>query len=91
MEQLGRVAFTELKIDRSFVAAMNERMEARTIVESSIHIAHRLGMVSVAEGIETAEQLDALTEAGCDVAQGYYISKPLTGEEFRALNPEGPL
>lgn len=82
MQQLSRVAFTELKIDRSFVAAMQEKREARAVVEASIDIAKRLGIKSVAEGVETAEQLKALRECGCDHAQGYFIARPSAYAEF---------
>ena len=49
------------------------------IVESTIEMAHRLGLKVVAEGVETAEQLDWLAGHGCDLTQGYHVSRPLTG------------
>ncbi|WP_372777918.1 EAL domain-containing protein [Litorivivens sp.] len=82
MQQLGRIAFTELKIDRCFVSAMLRKREAQAIVSSSIEMGRRLGMVTVGEGVETAEELAALRKAGCDVAQGYFIARPLSGEAF---------
>lgn len=82
IQQLARIAFTELKIDRSFVARMTDTSEARTIVESSIEMAHRLNICSVAEGIETQAEWNALKAAGCDIAQGYFISRPVDGPEF---------
>lgn len=85
MQQLGRVAFTELKIDRGFVAAMAEKREARAIVESSIDMAKRLGITSIAEGVETQAERDALAAAGCDLMQGYFVSKPVTEREFAVL------
>lgn len=85
MEQLGRVAFTELKIDRGFVSAMATRREARAIVESSVDMARRLGIRSVAEGIENQAEWDTLKAMGCDLGQGYFISHPLAEREFLAL------
>jgi EAL domain-containing protein (putative c-di-GMP-specific phosphodiesterase class I)/DNA-binding NarL/FixJ family response regulator len=82
MQQIGRVAFSELKIDRGFVAAMGEKREARAIVESSIDMAQRLGIKSVAEGIETQAEWDCLSAAGCDLAQGYLISPPVDEAQF---------
>lgn len=82
MQQLGRIAFTELKIDRCFVMAMLRKREARAIVSSSIEIGKQLGMVTVGEGVETAEELAALQEVGCHVAQGYFIARPLSEEAF---------
>ncbi len=82
MQHLSRVAFTELKIDRGFVAAIFETREARAIVDSSIDIAKRVGIKSVAEGVESIDELNALQEAGCDLAQGYFIAKPLALSDF---------
>jgi len=82
MQQLGRVAFTELKIDRGFVAAMADKQEARAIVESSIDMARRLRLKTVAEGVESRDEWDMVKAAGCDVAQGYFISRPVSGPEF---------
>ena len=85
MQQLSRVAFTELKIDRSFVSLMATKREARAIIESSINIANRLGIKCVAEGVETEQELSALKESGCDLAQGYFIAKPIAFDEFVEL------
>lgn len=85
IQQLARIAFTELKIDRSFVARMTEKREARAIVEASIDMAHRLDILSVAEGIESQAEWNALKRAGCKVGQGYFISRPVDGNQFVAL------
>lgn len=85
IQQLARVAFTELKIDRSFVARMTDKKEARAIVEASIDMARRLGIQSVAEGIETQSEWNALKQAGCSVAQGYFISRPVDADQFLGL------
>jgi len=56
----------------------------RTILESALHLAKRMNLVSVAEGIEREEEWTLLKSLGCDMAQGYYISPPVSGEEFPA-------
>ncbi len=78
LTQLHRLPFTELKIDRSFVSLMDEDKDALAITLSIIDLCKRLGLKVVAEGIETASQYAQLVEAGCDVGQGYFISRPLT-------------
>lgn len=90
MQQLGRIAFTELKIDRGFVSDMLEKHEARAIVESSIDISRRLGIDCVAEGVETRCQWTALKDAGCGIAQGYFIAGPVEEDAFVALCAERP-
>jgi EAL domain-containing protein (putative c-di-GMP-specific phosphodiesterase class I) len=85
MQQLGRIAFSELKIDRGFVSAMADTRQARAIVESSIDMARRLGITAVAEGIETQAEWDALRAAGCTQAQGYFVSRPVAEADFVAL------
>ncbi len=85
MQQLSRVAFTELKIDRSFVSLMQNKREAKAIIQTSIDIASRLGIKSVAEGVETVSEFNALKQCGCDLAQGYYIARPLESIEFVEL------
>jgi len=77
LERLQRFAFTELKIDRRFVAAAASDAEARGIVESNVGLARSLGLRTVAEGIETAADLRLMIELGCDSAQGYYIARPM--------------
>ncbi len=85
IQQLARIAFTELKIDRSFVARITDKKEARAIVEASIDMAHRLEILSVAEGIETQAEWNALRAAGCKIGQGYFISRPVDGAQFVSL------
>ena len=77
LAQLRDVPFTELKIDRGFVHGARSNQNIRPILEGSIGIAKRLGLVCVAEGIETAEDFEFLREIGCDVGQGYFIAKPM--------------
>jgi EAL domain-containing protein (putative c-di-GMP-specific phosphodiesterase class I)/FixJ family two-component response regulator len=82
MQQLSRCPFTELKIDRTFVNGASERPNRRAILESSIDIGHRLGAVTVAEGVETLADWVLLQELGCDIAQGYLIAKPMAPTEL---------
>jgi diguanylate cyclase (GGDEF)-like protein len=74
---LKRLPVDELKIDKSFVAHMARDENDAAIVRSTIGLAHDLGLSVVAEGIEDQETWDLLTALGCDVAQGYFISRPL--------------
>jgi EAL domain-containing protein (putative c-di-GMP-specific phosphodiesterase class I) len=81
---LYRLPFSELKIDRSFVSEMTRSDEARLIVESTIQLAHGLGLEVCAEGVETREAYDALAALGCDRAQGYLIGRPLDAGQMPA-------
>lgn len=83
MQQLTRVPFTELKIDKSFVSD-SANPSSRVVVESSIQMARKLRVRSVAEGVEKREEWDMLHAMGCDVAQGYFIAKPMALEDFLA-------
>ena len=82
MQQLARVPFTELKIDQCFVTGCAQNRAARVIVDVSLALACGLGLKAVAEGIETQEDWDTLRAAGCDIAQGYFISRPLEAAAF---------
>ncbi len=79
---LKRLPTNELKIDKAFVMDMLINENDRLIVKSIINLAHNLGYSVVAEGIEDSEAYEYLKGLGCETAQGYYISKPLTVEEF---------
>lgn len=74
-----------LKIDRAFIADIRNSHDDAVIVDSTISLAHNLGMRVVAEGIETKEQLVHLKTAGCDEVQGYYFSRPVSAEQIQAL------
>lgn len=89
LQQLARVAFTEIKLDQSFIRSAATQQAARIILESSIDMAKKLGVVTVAEGIETEQDWDLLLELGCDLAQGYLIAKPLESREFLTWAPIG--
>lgn len=74
--------FDILKIDMSFIRKIGENPKTKSIVHSIIGMAHEIGMKTVAEGVETEEQVSFLRQSGCDYIQGYYYSKPLPEEEF---------
>jgi len=77
MQQLARLPFSQLKIDRSFVSNMQGSEESRTIVDATIGLAHRLGLTALAEGVEDRSTLDLLRELNCDEFQGFYIAPPM--------------
>lgn len=79
---LKRLPVSELKIDQSFVKAMESEQNDAKIVRSTIDLAHNLGLSVVAEGVETQAILDALYQLNCDEAQGYFMSRPLPIAEF---------
>lgn len=89
LSQLHRVPFTELKIDRSFVIDMVEDDQARAIVKTCIMLGQELDMIVVAEGVETREHMELLRQMGCDIAQGYYISRPAPPEMLKQLLNKG--
>jgi EAL domain-containing protein (putative c-di-GMP-specific phosphodiesterase class I) len=82
MQALSRMPFTEIKIDRSFVAAAATDPKYRLMVEHTIAVAHQLGLKTVAEGVETRAECDLLASLGCDRIQGYLISRPVEGSAF---------
>ena len=73
---LKRLPVSELKIDRSFVQQLSTSVADATIVRTMVELAHSFGLRVVAEGIEDRTVLDMLTAFHCDLAQGYYFSKP---------------
>ena len=80
--------FDILKIDMGFIRKIGQSKKADSIVSSIIDMAHFIGLKVVAEGVETKEHLDFLTEHGCDYIQGYYFSKPLPEDEFEKMLDE---
>ena len=82
MTQLKRLNVDELKIDRSFVMDLPNNKEDEIIVRSTIDLGHNMGLSVVAEGIESQEAMDVLREWGCDLAQGYHISRPAPEEQI---------
>ena len=86
--QLRQLPFTELKIDRCFVADLPTAHDSRLIVKTIIDLAHGLGLVATAEGVETIEQLRLIRELGCDVVQGFLIAPPLEPGELISWNED---
>jgi diguanylate cyclase (GGDEF)-like protein len=82
---LGHLPVSELKIDRGFVVAMQQNPEDRAIVASVIELGHQLGLIVVAEGVETEEVCADLRLLGCDTMQGYLFSPPVPADEVLAL------
>ncbi len=86
MQQLSRIPFTELKIDRSFVHGAHRRRSLRVILESALDMARRLNLATVAEGVETLEDWRLLQSFGCTSAQGWFIAKAMPGSALPAWN-----
>ncbi len=93
LSYLSQLPVNEIKIDRSFVMNMAESDNDAVIVRSTIDLARNLGLHVVAEGVETEQAWDRLSELGCTLAQGYYLSRPVPADELtqwliqRALKP----
>ena len=90
LSRLGHLPMNSLNVDRSLIFRLGVAPEDTAIVAASINLAHSLGWEVTAEGVETADQLDQLRELGCDMAQGYHLWEPLTGEEVSASLATGP-
>ncbi len=84
VQQLSRIPFTELKIDRSFVSGAPRRDHLRAILQSSIEMGRRLGLRTVAEGVETLAELRLLQQVGCDEVQGFLFARPMPSDELSA-------
>ena len=82
MLQLVQLPFSEIKIDRSFVMTLNHSAESRSVVRSIVSLGQSLGLQTTAEGVEEIKALDYLKQIGCDVAQGYKISRPIPEDEL---------
>jgi EAL domain-containing protein (putative c-di-GMP-specific phosphodiesterase class I)/CheY-like chemotaxis protein len=82
LAKLRDIPFSELKIDRGFVHGAAANTLLRAITETSLGMAKRLGMTSVAEGVEDRSDWDFLSAIGCDQAQGYFIARPMPPEDF---------
>ena len=82
LSHLKKLPMNELKIDRSFITDMQNNTDDTMIVRSTLDISHNMNMRVVAEGVETEEIMEALTEMGCDIIQGYLLTPPLGIEAF---------
>ena len=82
LQQLTRIAFTELKIDQAFVRNAARHRTSRAMLESSLEMAGKLRIQAVAEGVETANDWELLRELGCDLAQGFFLARPMDGASF---------
>ncbi len=80
---LKKLPVSELKIDKSFVGDMLGSENDAVIVRATVELAHNLGLIVTAEGVENAESMDSLRNYRCDIAQGYYLSRPLSVKDFR--------
>jgi len=85
LSRLKKLPVNELKIDQSFIKDMSENIDDEIIVKSIIDLAHNLGLSVVAEGVETRDIMNKLNKLGCDIAQGYLISRPIPEKEFEIL------
>jgi EAL domain-containing protein (putative c-di-GMP-specific phosphodiesterase class I) len=90
MLALTRVPFDELKIDRSFVTGATRDRRSRIIMESTIELASKLGQITVAEGVETHDELEVLRSARCDQVQGYLFARPLAEDALSRWLSERP-
>ena len=82
LSYLREYPFDVLKIDRSFISGITDNKADCNLVKAAIAMSHSLEIKVVAEGVETKEQLDLLNELNCDIAQGFYLSKPLPGTKL---------
>ena len=85
LAHVKRFAVDVIKIDQSFVRDMEQNRPSVALIGAIITLAHGLGLDVVAEGVETAAQAARLTEMGCDIAQGYHFSRPLTAAQYGAF------
>jgi diguanylate cyclase (GGDEF)-like protein len=84
LAQIHRLPVDTLKIDQSFISSIEESAETRVIVASIIAMAHGVDLTVIAEGVETAEQLDILRDLGCDQVQGYYFGRAVPARDLPA-------
>ena len=80
MQQLARIPFTELKIDRAFVHGANQRTNLRVILQSALDMSRQLDLVTVAEGIETLPDWQLVRDFGCGIGQGFLVSPAMAAE-----------
>ncbi len=90
LKHLQALPFDELKVDKSFVSSMTQSRESRKIVAAVVGLGRSLGLITVAEGVETQEQANMLLWLGCDFVQGYLYSVPVPAEDLPALVSRKP-
>jgi EAL domain-containing protein (putative c-di-GMP-specific phosphodiesterase class I) len=88
LSYLKKFKVYKVKIDQSFVRDIAEDPDDRAIVSAIISMSHSLGMLTIAEGVETAEQLAYLKARGCSEVQGYYFGRPVPADQFLGLLPK---
>jgi EAL domain-containing protein (putative c-di-GMP-specific phosphodiesterase class I) len=84
-DAMSQIAFSEIKIDRSLVEGCASSSTNANICKTIIQMAHNFGCRAVAVGISTANDLQCLTQLGCDMGQGYLLGKPMTAQQLDAL------
>ena len=82
MQELSRMPFTEVKIDRSFVVAAGASDKHRMMIAHTVEVARLLGLKTVAEGVETRLEMELLERLGCDMIQGFFVAEPMDGHEL---------
>ena len=87
---LTRLPMDSLKVDGSFVAGLGRNIDDTTVVSAVVNLAHSLGLDAVAEGVESAGQLDALRALECDDAQGFHLAAPMAAADVEALLRAAP-
>jgi diguanylate cyclase (GGDEF)-like protein/PAS domain S-box-containing protein len=90
LSYLQKFPFDKIKIDRSFVSALETRTDADAIVRAVVGLGHSLGIETCAEGVETLEQLAFLKHEGCDEVQGYYFGRPMTAADLQQMFRDWP-
>ncbi len=85
LSYITQLPIDELKIDRSFVSHLNANEQNKAMVSSILNLARTFKLNTVAEGVETSEQIDFLTKNNCDILQGSYFSRPVSSTKFEAL------
>jgi EAL domain-containing protein (putative c-di-GMP-specific phosphodiesterase class I) len=91
LQLLSRMPFTELKIDRAFVSKVSGNAKSAAILESIIHLAGKLRLRTVAEGIETRDELDFIRAVGCGAGQGFLLGRPMAQVNLIEYLEETPL
>jgi EAL domain-containing protein (putative c-di-GMP-specific phosphodiesterase class I) len=90
LSYLQKLPVDAIKIDQSFVVDMLRNKDSATIVRSTIELAHNLDLTVIAEGVEDQGTFDHLASLGCDIAQGYCISRPIPAEQFQSWQAQPP-